>query len=60
MTCIASTPFIYLALSNLQFFTVSSLYALLHVPLPTNIAEVLQHTAAAINSNMFTAFNINI
>lgn len=60
MVGIASTPFLYLALSNLQFFTIGSLYALLHMPLPASIFDVLEHTAAAINSNMFTALGITL
>lgn len=60
MMGIASTPLLYLVLSNLQFFTIGSLYAFLHMPLPANIFDVLVHTAAAINSNMFTALGITL
>jgi hypothetical protein len=60
MVYLSASPLIYLVLGNLQFFTISSIYALLNVPLPHIIYSTLQTTASSLNSNMFTTLKIGL
>ncbi len=60
MIFLSSTPFLFLILGNLQFFTATSIYIFLHSPYPQSIQQILQSTFNALNANLLAALGLEI
>ncbi len=60
MLFLTSTPFMFLLIGNIQFFSISSLYIFLNAPIPLDLYNALKNTMEALNSNVFTTFHISI